>query len=178
MEMAVRGSDLRKRLWGKLVPRDGRGQVSPLPTWPWSSASSSAPCCLYLQADLSQMCAAARASPQQHTEHIQQVIWCPGSTLLHDQRRNKGGKQSSGFYSVDVFKMPQQSSQWDDLALMTISRTKFHMKRRKCCMFSYLSQGDWQKVDMESYFHGILSCSSGCSSYLSLHNKALQSLLI
>lgn len=33
MEMAVRGSDIGRRPWEKLVPRDGRGQVSPLPTW-------------------------------------------------------------------------------------------------------------------------------------------------
>lgn len=31
MEMAVRGSDLRNRPRGELVPRDGRGQVTPHP---------------------------------------------------------------------------------------------------------------------------------------------------
>ena len=33
-------------------------------------------------------------------------------------------------------------SKWNDLVFMTINRTKFQVKRRKSCMFSYFSQGD------------------------------------
>lgn len=124
MEMAVEREtpwwDRRKRPWGKL---------SPLSTWHWYLS----PFLLPLSSRRSAGSALLQKHlPSQWTGHIQQAMWCPGSTLVHDQRRNGGGKGKQWFLQFGCFQNAATvMTKWKDLILRVINRTTFHVKRIK-----------------------------------------------
>lgn len=105
---------------------------------------------------------------------IQEVHWClMRGEIMEGRERN--------ISTVWIFSKCSSShdSKLNDLALMAISGTTFHMKRRKAYSHTYVNETDKDRYGKcLVIFMATLSSGGGCSKSLLLHNKALQSLVV
>lgn len=116
----------------------------------------------------------------QWTGHISQAMWYPEVHWCLMRGEIMEGRERN-ISTVWIFSKCSSShdSKLNDLALMAISGTTFHMKRRKAYSHTYVNETDKDRYGKcLVIFMATLSSGGGCSKSLLLHNKALQSLVV